>query len=169
MRYFFLTIVLAVFLVPSANAQKVQKPEFEKRLNELLQFTIPVITVEEAKEIKKDLVFLDAREIEEYDVSHIPGAQYIGYDHFKIKNLEDISKDATIVVYCSVGYRSEKVGELLNKHGYKNVSNLYGSIFEWANCGYQLENKNGTPTKKVHTYNKAWSKWVNHPEIIKVY
>lgn len=168
MRYLIVAF-LSFFILHSGYGQKVQKPEFEKKIDGLLQFTIPIITVEEAKAIKNEVVFLDAREEEEYKVSHIPGARYIGYDHFKINHLQNIPKDADIVVYCSIGYRSEKVGELLKVHGYNKVSNLYGSIFEWANCGYQLENDEGVLTKKVHAYNKSWSQWITHPEIIKVY
>ena len=55
-----------------------------------------------------------------------------------LKNLlkykvEDIARESTIVVYCSVGYRSEKIAEELDKLGFTNVSNLYGGIFEWIN------------------------------------
>jgi len=70
-----------------------------------------------------------------------------------------------MVVYCSIGYRSEKIGEKLLRLGYKNVYNLYGSIFEWANEKYQLVGSNGKTTNRVHSYNKSWSKWVTNEEI----
>src|SRR5690606_42136192 len=47
----------------------------------------------------------------------------------------DIPKQSTIVVYCAVGNRAERIGEKLLKAGYKHVYNLYGGIFEWMNQG----------------------------------
>ena len=49
----------------------------------------------------------------------------------------------------------------LHKRGFKNVSNLEGSIFAWANAGLPLENKNGV-TKKVHGYDESWGKLLNN-------
>jgi len=112
---------------------------------------------------------LDARELEEYVVSRIPGAIHFGYDNPKWSLLESVAKDKEIIVYCSIGYRSEKIGEKLIKRGYTNVRNLYGSIFEWANRGYTLEGPRQRTTNKVHTYNKKWSTWVLNDSVQKVY
>jgi rhodanese-related sulfurtransferase len=114
-------------------------------------------------------IFLDAREIEEYNISHIPQARYIGYNSFDIKSIKDIPKNKQIIVYCSIGYRSEKIGEKLMKAGYLHVYNLYGSIFEWANRSLPLLDKSGKRTNLVHTYNKQWSKFVTNPKITKRY
>ena len=83
----------------------------------------------------------------------------------KLTQLEDIPKESNMVVYCSIGYRSEKIGEKLLRLGYKNVYNLYGSIFEWANDKYPLVGSNGKTTNRVHCYNKSWGKWVTNDEI----
>jgi len=100
-------------------------------------------------------------------VSHIPNALFTGYKDFNTDALKDIPKTDTIVVYCSVGYRSERIGEKLQKMGYSNVFNLYGGIFEWKNTGLEVVDTDGTETEKVHTYNKTWSKWLTRGE--KVY
>jgi len=162
-------VFLLLCITDNAIAQSTISPEFDARLQELLEFSIPVISVTEASENYADYIFLDARELEEYNVSHIPGARYIGYDHFKPESLKDIGSDQKIIIYCSVGYRSEKLGERLKRMGYVNVSNLYGSIFEWTNCGLPIENSQETRTDSIHTYNRAWSKWVQNPEIQKVW
>ena len=78
--------------------------------------------------------------------------------------VKDIPRDKKIVVYCSIGYRSEKIATRMIQAGFRNVSNLYGSIFEWANAGYEFRDLNGKPTKNVHTYNRKWSKWVTNPD-----
>lgn len=148
----------------------VESPKFDKRLTQLLSFTVPTMGVQELKEKQNQVLLLDAREQEEYDVSHIPGAEFVGYKNFSADQLRGVPKDTTIVLYCSVGFRSEKIGEQLQKLGYTNVHNLYGSIFEWANQDHPLQDKDGVVTSKVHTYNKAWSKWVEEDgTLIKVW
>lgn len=138
----------------------VVSPEFDTKIKKTLSFSVPVISPDELKNI--DNVFiLDAREQEEYDISHIENARFVGYKHFKTAAVSDIPKDATIVLYCTIGYRSEKLGAKLKKQGFKKVYNLYGSIFAWVNQGNKVVDKNGNTTDKVHTYNKAWSKWLN--------
>ena len=42
-------------------------------------------------------------------------------------------QDAPIVVYCSVGIRSQRVGQQLLEAGYTQVWNLRGGIFKFGN------------------------------------
>lgn len=130
-------------------------------VDRLIDRSIPLINTEElATSIKADkkTVLLDTRQPEEFQTSHLPGAHWIGYKKFKITNLPDIQKNTPIIVYCSVGYRSEKIGEKLKAAGFTNVRNLYGGIFAWANEGRELEDHKGKTTKTVHGYDKKWSK-----------
>ena len=142
---------------------------FDEKVSNTIEFTVPLIGVDELKKIKQDVHIFDTREKEEYEVSHIDGAQYLGYDDFDAARLGDLKKDDKIVLYCSIGYRSEKIGERLQKMGYTNVHNLYGSLFDWVNRGNEVVEKNGESTQKVHTYNWLWSRWVNHKAIEKVW
>jgi len=144
---------------------KTKQPAFGKKIDGLLSFSVPLMSVKELFNNRNKFIIFDAREKEEYEVSHIPGAKYIGYSDFNLTQLEDIPKESNMVVYCSIGYRSEKIGEKLLRLGYKNVYNLYGSIFEWANEKYPLVSSNGKTTYSVHSYNKSWSKWVTNEEI----
>jgi rhodanese-related sulfurtransferase len=150
------------------NKPTCQSKAFDQTLSTMLQFSVPVIGVKELKNQQKNYIVLDAREQKEYDVSHIEGAKHIGYEQFDIKKMKDIKKDAPIVVYCSVGYRSEKIGEKLQKEGFSNVKNLYGSIFEWVNESYPLVDGNNQEVLKVHTYNTLWGKWVRNKKIVKI-
>ncbi|MBC8047867.1 MAG: rhodanese-like domain-containing protein, partial [Fimbriimonadaceae bacterium] len=84
-----------------------------------------------------------------------------------IARLGSISNDEKIVVYCSVGYRSEKITEKLIAAGYTNVSNLYGGIFEWMNQENNIVDANGELTNKIHAYSKIWGVWLSEGE--KVY
>lgn len=131
--------------------------------------TVPLIDVADLKQQYADYIVLDAREEGEFKVSHLPGAFYVGYDDFDLGYLPEMKKDHPIAVYCSIGYRSEKIAKVLRENGYQKVLNVYGSIFEWANRGYPLQNMKGNETIQLHTYNHKWSKWVVNPDIIKTW
>jgi rhodanese-related sulfurtransferase len=144
---------------------RTKDPDFGKKIDGLISFTVPLMSVTELLNNKDEFIIFDAREKVEFDVSHIPDAIYLGYSDFNADNIKNIPKEKNIVIYCSIGYRSEKIGEKLLRLGYKNVYNLYGSIFEWANEKYPLVSYNGKTTYSVHSYNKSWSKWVNNEKI----
>ena len=163
-------IICIFFIVTSLGAFAQNYDSFEDLKNNIVSKTLPLITAEELKKIettKAPLLIIDAREKKEYNASHIKNSKYVGYDNFKMKNLKDVDKETTLVVYCSVGYRSEKIGEKLKKEGFKKVLNLYGGIFDWVNKGYPVYDNSGNKTNKVHTYDKSWGKWLTKGE--KVY
>lgn len=140
-----------------------QEKEYHNMLKLMYKNTVPAIKPEQVLfEMKRDssIVILDTREKEEYTVSHILSAKNVGYDHFKMDSLKDIPKNTRVIVYCSVGYRSERIGEQLLKEGYTNVYNIYGGIFEWVNNEYPVVDMNNKTTKKVHAYSKLWGKWL---------
>ena len=172
--FFRLTFIFTFFTYVSCAQAPIDRPhcenpEFDQKVSKTIHFTVPTIGVEELKKIQNEVYIFDTRKQEEYDLSHIEGAQYLGFENFNVQRLGNLPKDSKIVLYCSIGYRSEKIGEKLKKRGYTNVHNLYGSIFEWVNQGYPVVNKQGKPTKKVHTYNKAWSKWVEEGKAEKIW
>lgn len=106
----------------------------------------------------KEVLLLDAREREEFEVSKIPNAQFVGYSQFNITDVlqQFPNKSQPIVVYCSLGVRSENIALQLKKAGYTKVYNLYGGIFEWKNEGFDVVDTKGNLTEKVHAYNKKW-------------
>jgi rhodanese-related sulfurtransferase len=110
-------------------------------------------------------IILKTREKNEFLVSHISGAQCVGYESFNMKKVKNIPKDAQIIIYCSLGVRSEKVGEKMIEEGYTNVYNLSGGIFEWVFRELPIVDDKGKRTLKVHTYNEEWSRWLLKGEI----
>lgn len=165
-----LLLILPGFINAQVSNGYCDDPKFESKVSSLLNYTVPVLSVDDLTQFNKDdVILLDARELEEYQTSHIPGAIYIGYDNPDWSVLDNLNKDARIVTYCSIGYRSEKLGEKIAEQGFNKVYNLYGSIFEWANKGLPLVDGNEDKTNKVHTYNKKWSQWVINPKITKTW
>lgn len=126
--------------------------------------TISYISSEELRtlQLKDTVVILDTREIKEYKVSHIPTAKYAGYDRFSIEDIltEFHNKNTPIVVYCSLGIRSEDIGEKLQENGFTNVKNLYGGIFEWKNNAFPVIDSEGKETENVHVYSRFWGRWL---------
>ena len=145
-----------------------QSKKFDKLLKRSLKESVPVLKINEVSSTDAYLL-LDTREVKEFEVSHLKNAKQVGYDFFNIDSVlkEYPDKNQPILVYCSIGIRSELIGEKLLKAGYKNVHNLYGGIFEWKNQSHEVVDKNEAPTEEVHTFSKEWSKWLTNGE--KVY
>lgn len=142
--------------------QKTLDPKLEEKIESLISHTIPVLSCQDlhTKLDTPNLFILDAREKNEYDVSHLPNSIWVGYDSFDIKTVQEIPLHATIVLYCSVGYRSEKIGEKLQTLGYSKVYNLYGGIFEWSNLKMPLVDNFNKSTNQIHPYSEEWEQFL---------
>ena len=156
-------LILFVLFTLSANAQS---DEYMDLLDTYYR-DFPTISCSEAVRLIPDehTYFLDTREQKEFDVSHIKGAICVGYAHFDINRYLNTSnsyipKDAQIIVYCSIGARSQTIGETLKEAGYTNVRNLYGGFFQWSNSGLPKYDNAGTITDHIHGYSTEWGKWI---------
>lgn len=145
-------------LAPTQADSNISDTRYAKMLDGLLSHSVTEVDVQQTRKMS-DVIYIDAREKSEFDASHIKGAIWAGYDDFDLARLTKLNKDQPVVVYCSVGYRSEKITEQLNKDGFSNASNLYGGIFEWVNQGEKVVNANGE-THNVHAFNRKWGKWL---------
>lgn len=161
-----IAVSISIDSLQGAAQKKVSSGSFNTLLKMMLKHNVKEITVPDVKP-RKNALFLDAREKKEYDVSHIKDAVYVGYDNFDMAGLKNVEKGAEIIVYCSIGKRSEQITQKLAKAGYSNVSNLYGGIFEWVNQGGEVVDANNNRTNKVHAYARFWGQWLDKGE--KVY
>ena len=126
--------------------------------------SIPYISVTEARmhQLHGNAIIVDAREREEFEVSAIASAIYVNTHHFSHEEFERSypNKNELIIVYCSLGIRSEDFAEKLKKIGYSNVKNLYGGIFEWKNHEFPVVDLYGNTTDNIHTFSKIWGKYL---------
>ena len=152
-------ICLLLFVSVQGCAQTKQKG-FDAMIYTTLSHTVPTITIDSFKSVKDKVILLDTRSKEEYKTSHIKNAKWIGYDSFKQNMVDDLPKDTPIVVYCSVGYRSEKIGEKLLNLGFKNIYNLYGGIFNWVNRSNPVYKSDTVATDDIHPYSDEWGVWL---------
>ena len=122
-------LLLAVMLL-TACGQDIEKDQGAVYMN---------ITAEEAKQImdsEEGYIILDAREQDEYDTGHIPGAILIPHTEIEARAEEVLpDKDQLILVYCRSGRRSKLAAEALAELGYTNIKE-FGGIIDWP---YEVE------------------------------
>lgn len=137
---------------------------YHNQLKLLYSYSVPTISADSLARLIEvsgsgqpaAFILLDTRTQDEWQLSRIPGAQWAGFDNFTL-NLPDLPEPETpVVLYCTIGYRSEQIGEQLSKAGYRNVSHLYGGLIGWKNRGYPLLNHQSQLTDSVHTYDAYW-------------
>lgn len=157
-RNLLLVLIAVAFLALSIRMLKSQTG---------FHFVVNLVTHPDEHFVKPDDVFkmddpmiLDVRTIDEYAVSHLPNATWMGFENFSTKMIGDQPIDRTILVYCTIGARSKNVMIKLQQAGYKNAYNLYGGIINWKNSGYEIVDADEQPTNAVHPYNKLWGFWV---------
>jgi adenylyltransferase/sulfurtransferase len=78
-----------------------------------------------------DFVLVDVREPHEYQICKIDKAKLIPLGDVP-KRLDELDKDADIVVHCKMGGRSAKACDVLRASGFKKVRNMTGGILAWA-------------------------------------
>ena len=165
MQRIIILMALLAMLGCQAQDRMVESSAFDLMLKGLVPDEAPLLGVQAAQEISS-AQYLDARAYEEYEVSHIPGAQWVGYDDFEASRVEGLDPNRPVIVYCSVGYRSGKIAEQLAELGFEEAYNLYGGIFEWSNQGFSLVNAEETPTEEVHGFSPAWGIWVTQGVVV---
>lgn len=155
-------VIVTIFFAFMVKVVAIENESFEQMLDSLLDESVAQIDTDrlELELKKKNLILLDAREKEEFEVSHLKDAKWIGFDDFSIDRVKNINKDSEIVVYCSVGKRSENILKKLKENGFANVRNYRGGIFDWVNNDNLVESKFGV-TRSVHPYNASWGRWLD--------
>lgn len=104
---------------------------------------------------RKNIVVIDTRSLIEWygatnygeargghikDAIHLEWSDFFNVDNTiktqkqieEIMKRENISKDDTIVLYCTAGIRSAHMTLILRMAGYKNAKNYAASMYEWA-------------------------------------
>jgi rhodanese-related sulfurtransferase len=139
--------------------------KIEHALKKMLKGSVPVISTDilfNSISCQLDWVLLDSRELAEFEISHLPNAKWVGHSDFSMLRVSHIPKNVKVVVYCSIGVRSENIADKLMGAGFSNVWNLYGGIFTWANEHKSLVKQNQKPTLVVHGYDQKWLKLLDH-------
>lgn len=125
-----------IFSVSVVNAQGMTVKDFYAEA----QKHIKEISVEEAKALMGEAVFLDVRTKDEYKRGHIPGTGFLQRGLLEVAVSRRIpDKETRIVVYCGSGVRSGLATYTLKQMGYKNAENMLGGWSAWLKAGYPVE------------------------------
>lgn len=163
------TLALASLLLVEAasTAPAPAEPTLAKeRWEETLRFVretfpdVPQLSTERLAELLEEgaeVVLLDARSEKEFETSHLQGAVQANNVRAARQVLSQRGEKPTVVVYCSVGYRSSRLAKQLRARGVENVFNLEGSLFKWANEGRPVY-RGSARVRPVHPFDEDWGK-----------
>lgn len=76
---------------------------------------------------------IDVRAPRERDQKYIDGSLPLPLNHLA-ENLDKLPHDRPLLVFCAGGYRSSIAASLLQKHGFRNVSEIAGGIAGWESA-----------------------------------
>lgn len=79
-----------------------------------------------------DALLIDVREIEEWEMIHIPEARLIPLQTIP-SQAASLPKNGEIIIHCKAGMRSAKACEYLSALGFSNVINVSGGMDEFQN------------------------------------
>ena len=100
---------------------------------------IKEVSAADALQDADDVVFLDVREINEWNLGHIPGAQFLARGNLETKVEALIPRDKKVVIYCASGNRSALAADTMQNMGYTNVSSMAGGIRAWSDAGGPID------------------------------
>ena len=90
---------------------------------------------------ENDVVVIDVLTPEHFKAEHIPGSRNIPLEKLEEVAKKELNKNQRIVVYGSDHDEatSNKAAELLERIGFRKVSDFDGGIFAWKRAGFLTE------------------------------
>ena len=129
-------------LEAQTESLRTEYPEFEH---------LRPATLTALMEGSRNVLVIDVRRTEEFQVSHIPGAAHLDTADKIAAYLTTAAPLPDVVVFCSAsGVRSAKILQEMPGKWPLTGANLAGGIFAWANEGRPLINAAGQEARQVH-------------------
>ena len=99
-----------------------------------------VVPAEGVLLINKGAAVVDIRPSKDFGAGHVIGAHNIPAAELDGRLTElDKFKEQAVIVCCDAGTASQKVANVLIKHGFKAVHTIKGGIKAWQNANLPLE------------------------------
>lgn len=146
------TSILAIFILVLVLAAFTRGDAAEKTTDQLLddaRAAVKSVSIQEVKGVvegKEKVVLLDIRDMKQFSIDHIQGAQSmsraVGLSPRILEyHLQKIAPDKTarIIVYCEFDTRSPLAVKEMNAIGYSNAVYMRGGVEAWKKAGYPLE------------------------------
>jgi rhodanese-related sulfurtransferase len=80
----------------------------------------------------EDIVYVDVRELNEWNLGHIPGALHVTRGNLESRIESVVERDRRIVVYCARGNRSAFAVDTMQQMGYSSVSSMSDGWAGWV-------------------------------------
>ena len=87
----------------------------------------------------ENVVYLDVREPQEWNLGHLPRAIHIPRGTLESAVEARVPRDLQVVIYCASGNRSAFAADTMQQMGYANVASMSGGLRGWADAGGEVE------------------------------
>jgi sulfur-carrier protein adenylyltransferase/sulfurtransferase len=94
------------------------------------EWEITPVELKKRLDAGEDLLILDVREPNEYQINRIPGSTLIPLGELP-RRYQELDRNKEIITQCKMGGRSAKAQDFLKSVGFAKVKNLKGGILEW--------------------------------------
>lgn len=115
-----------------------------KTAQQLIADAKATITEVTAREVQNQLargeevVLIDVREQNEWNLGHAAPAIYIGRGVLESQIEARVPREAIVVLMCASGNRSALAARTLNEMGYPNASSMAGGFRDWVASGGEV-------------------------------
>jgi rhodanese-related sulfurtransferase len=103
---------------------------------------IEEVTPEDVRAMKsrqEDVVYLDVREPNEWNLGRIPGAVHLPRGNLETRIEALVDRRQKVVVYCARGNRSALAALTMNQMGYENVASMSRGFLGWVDINGEVE------------------------------
>lgn len=129
-------------LEAQTESLRTEYPEFEH---------LRPATLAALMESSGNVLLIDVRRTEEFQISHIPGAAHLETADKIASYLTTAAPLPNVVIFCSAsGVRSAKLLREMPEKWPLTGANLAGGIFAWSNEGRPLVNEAQEEVRQVH-------------------
>ena len=95
--------------------------------------------VQRMQERGENIVYLDVREPQEWNLGHLPRAIHIPRGLLESSIEARVPREQKVVIYCASGNRSAFAADTLQQMGYEDVASMSGGFRGWAESGGEVE------------------------------
>jgi len=103
---------------------------------------IEELTPEQVREMQArgdNVVYLDVREPNEWNLGRLPHAVHLPRGNLESKVEALIERDKRVVIYCARGNRSALAALTMKQMGYDNVASMARGFAGWADINGEVE------------------------------
>lgn len=91
------------------------------------------------RERGEQVVNLDVREPNEWNLGRIPGALFLPRGQLESKIEDLVPRASQVIVYCARGNRSALAADTMQQMGYEKAASMSGGFAQWVTEGREVE------------------------------